>query len=93
MNRLAVEFAGVPFKNPVVMASGTFGFGREYAQLFPIERLGGISSKHIQLRRRALHLIRQHLHHDLRSAGHNHIPDPSAFLTVTWKASVFYIRL
>ena len=53
MNRLAVEFAGVPFKNPVVMASGTFGFGREYAQLFPIERLGGISSKGLTLHARS----------------------------------------
>ena len=39
-SRLQVEFAGVPFKNPVVMASGTFGFGREYADLFDIEQLG-----------------------------------------------------
>ena len=44
-SKLAVDFAGVAFKNPVVMASGTFGFGREYNQLFPIEKLGGISSK------------------------------------------------
>ena len=36
-SKLAVDFAGVAFKNPVVMASGTFGFGREYNQLFPIE--------------------------------------------------------
>lgn len=37
------------FKNPVVMASGTFGFGREYAEIFDIERLGGISSKGLTL--------------------------------------------
>lgn len=53
MNRLSVEFAGVPFKNPVVMASGTFGFGREYHQLFPIEKLGGISSKGLTLHARS----------------------------------------
>ena len=53
MNRLSVEFAGVSFKNPVVMASGTFGFGREYHQLFPIEKLGGISSKGLTLHARS----------------------------------------
>lgn len=52
-NRLAVEFAGVAFKNPVVAASGTFGFGREYDQHFPIERLGGISSKGLTLHPRS----------------------------------------
>ena len=52
-SRLQVEFAGVPFKNPVVMASGTFGFGREYADLFDIEQLGGISSKGLTLNPRS----------------------------------------
>ena len=31
MSRLGVTIAGVPFKNPVTVASGTFGFGREFA--------------------------------------------------------------
>jgi len=52
-SRLAIDYAGVPFKNPVVMASGTFGFGREYNELFPIERLGGISSKGLTLHARS----------------------------------------
>ena len=52
MSRLAVDFAGVAFKNPVVMASGTFGFGREYNEMFPIEKLGGISSKGLTLHAR-----------------------------------------
>ena len=52
-SRLQVEFAGVPFKNPVVMASGTFGFGREYAELIDIEQLGGISSKGLTLNPRS----------------------------------------
>lgn len=52
-SKLAVNFAGVAFKNPVVMASGTFGFGREYNQLFPIEKLGGISSKGLTLHARS----------------------------------------
>lgn len=52
MSRLTTEFAGITFKNPVVMASGTFGFGREYNELFPIEKLGGISSKGLTLHAR-----------------------------------------
>lgn len=45
MADLRVNFAGVEFKNPVVPASGTFGFGREYEDLYPISLLGGISCK------------------------------------------------
>ncbi|MDO3412161.1 dihydroorotate dehydrogenase [Saccharibacillus sp. CPCC 101409] len=41
--------AGVSFKNPVVMASGTFGFGREYGRLYDVSRLGGISGKGVTL--------------------------------------------
>lgn len=40
-----VKICGVEFKNPVIAASGTFGFGREYAEYFPLSKLGGISSK------------------------------------------------
>jgi len=40
-----VELCGVNLKNPVIAASGTFGFGMEYNQYFDIQRLGGISSK------------------------------------------------
>jgi dihydroorotate dehydrogenase len=46
---LQTEFAGITFKNPVVLASGTCGFGREYNDIFDIERLGGISSKGLTL--------------------------------------------
>ncbi len=42
---LAVDFAGVHFKNPVVPASGTFGYGREYEEFYPLSKLGGISVK------------------------------------------------
>lgn len=45
MNKLSVNFCGIDFKNPVVPASGTFGYGREYEKLYPIEKLGGISVK------------------------------------------------
>lgn len=42
---LAVKVAGVEFKNPVIMASGTYGNGECYTDLYPIDRLGGISCK------------------------------------------------
>lgn len=45
MSRLSVSIAGVSFKNPVITASGTFGFGREYSDFYPLERLGGICLK------------------------------------------------
>ncbi|WP_330371595.1 dihydroorotate dehydrogenase [Marvinbryantia formatexigens] len=44
-SRLKTTFAGVEFKNPVVLASGTCGFGRELNEYFDIERLGGLCSK------------------------------------------------
>ena len=52
MNRLSIEFCGVTFKNPVIPASGTFGYGREYEQFYPLSRLGGISVKGTTLNRR-----------------------------------------
>ena len=45
MRDLCVEFAGISFKTPVVMASGTFGFGREYGDYFDLSELGGICVK------------------------------------------------
>ncbi|MCC8122902.1 MAG: dihydroorotate dehydrogenase [Oscillospiraceae bacterium] len=42
---LAVNFAGVALKNPVVVASGTFGFGREYGAFYDLSALGGICVK------------------------------------------------
>ena len=43
MADLRVNFCGVTLKNPVTTASGTFGFGREYGELYPLSTLGGIS--------------------------------------------------
>lgn len=40
-----VNICGVEFKNPVIAASGTFGFGNEYNNYFDVGKLGGISSK------------------------------------------------
>jgi len=46
---LETELLGVTLKNPVIAASGTFGFGREYAELFDVSRLGGICGKGLTL--------------------------------------------
>ncbi len=42
---ISVDICGVRLKNPVIAASGTYGFGEEYTDLYPLERLGGISCK------------------------------------------------
>ncbi len=52
MADLSVKIAGVEFKNPLIAASGTFGFGREYNEFFPLDALGGISCKGITLKKR-----------------------------------------
>ncbi|MFA5576489.1 MAG: dihydroorotate dehydrogenase [Tissierellaceae bacterium] len=44
-----VEILGYELKNPVIAASGTFGFGKEFDEYFPIEKLGGICSKGLTL--------------------------------------------
>ncbi|AZK47421.1 dihydroorotate dehydrogenase [Paenibacillus lentus] len=49
MSDMTCSIAGVHFKNPIVMASGTFGFGREYGSLYDINRLGGICGKGLTL--------------------------------------------
>ena len=52
MADLSVKVAGVSFANPLITASGTFGFGREFNEFYPLSTLGGISCKGITLRRR-----------------------------------------
>lgn len=42
---LSVSLAGVSLKNPVIPASGTFGYGREYAELYDLNILGSFSWK------------------------------------------------
>ena len=46
---LDVNVCGVKFKNPVIAASGTFGFGEEYAEFYDVSKLGGICSKGLTL--------------------------------------------
>ena len=45
MADLSVNICGVEFKNPVIPASGVFGYGREYEELFSLSELGGIATK------------------------------------------------
>ena len=52
MPEMKVNLAGVELKNPIVVASGTFGFGREYAQFYDLGELGGICAKGLTLHRR-----------------------------------------
>ena len=52
MADLRVKIAGVEFRNPVITASGTFGFGKEYSEFYPLSELGGISCKGLTLEER-----------------------------------------
>ena len=49
MADLRVKICGVEFKNPVIAASGTFGFGREFDEIYDISCLGGVSTKGLTL--------------------------------------------
>ncbi|WP_244834871.1 dihydroorotate dehydrogenase [Clostridium sp. BJN0001] len=50
---LEVKINGVDFKNPVIAASGTFGFGQEYNDFYDVSVLGGISSKGLTINKKA----------------------------------------
>jgi dihydroorotate dehydrogenase (NAD+) catalytic subunit len=45
MSRLHVELPGLSLKNPIMPASGCFGFGREYANFYNLDKLGAIMIK------------------------------------------------
>lgn len=49
MADLRVNLCGFELKNPIIMASGTFGFGKEYGEIYDVSLLGGISSKGLTL--------------------------------------------
>lgn len=49
---LSVELCGITLKNPIIAASGTFGFGKEYAAFYDVNRLGGICTKGVTKERR-----------------------------------------
>jgi len=50
---MKVNIAGLQMKNPVITASGTFGYGEEYADYIDLNLLGGISVKGLSLAPRA----------------------------------------
>ncbi len=52
MADLSVKVCGIDFKNPIIPASGVFGYGREYEELFPLSELGGIATKGTTLHQR-----------------------------------------
>lgn len=52
-NRLAVDIGGLHMKNPVTTASGTFGFGLEFADFVDLDQLGAITVKGTTLEPRA----------------------------------------
>lgn len=52
MADLSVNICGVTLKNPVIPASGTFGFGREFNEIYDISLLGGVSTKGLTLETR-----------------------------------------
>lgn len=49
MVNLSVDLCGKKLKNPVIPASGTFGFGREFDELYDISVLGGVATKGLTL--------------------------------------------
>lgn len=49
---LTVNIGGVKLKNPIITASGTFGFGREYSELYDLNLLGAIAVKGLTLKPR-----------------------------------------
>lgn len=51
--RLRISLAGVPLRNPVLTASGTCGYGPEYADLLDYSRLGGFTTKSVTREPRA----------------------------------------
>lgn len=52
-NQLAVNVAGIKLKNPVLTASGTFGYGLEFAPYTDLSKIGGVIVKGLSLKPRA----------------------------------------
>jgi len=46
---LRVKIADIEFKNPLIAASGTYGFGKEYEEYYDISKIGGVSTKGLTL--------------------------------------------
>lgn len=50
MTDLRVKIADIEFKNPLIAASGTYGFGKEYEDYYDISKIGGVSTKGLTLK-------------------------------------------
>ena len=50
--KLSQKICGVNFKNPLIMASGTYGYGREFSKYIDLNELGGICTKAVTLKAR-----------------------------------------
>ncbi len=50
---LTVEIAGITMRNPVMTASGTFGYGQEFSEYLDLEKIGAIITKGLSLRPKA----------------------------------------
>ena len=46
---MKVQFAGIELNNPVIAASGTFGYGIEFEEIVSLERIGAFVTKGISL--------------------------------------------
>ena len=53
MGKLEIDYCGVKFRNPIVTASGTFGFGYEYNQYVSLNEYGGFAAKGLTRQERA----------------------------------------
>lgn len=49
---MKVNICGIEFKNPVIAASGTYGFGKEYSEFYDVSELGGISTKGLTINKK-----------------------------------------
>src|SRR5512135_2421192 len=50
---MSVDIAGIKLRNPVMTASGTFGYGQEFADYLDLERIGAIITKGLSLKPKA----------------------------------------
>jgi dihydroorotate dehydrogenase (NAD+) catalytic subunit len=57
---MKVSFAGLDLVNPVIAASGTFGYGIEFEEIVSLERIGGFVTKGISLEPIAGHACAAH---------------------------------
>lgn len=51
MSNMSVNVAGVEWKNPVTVASGTFGSGAEYSEFVDLNRLGAVTTRVLRISR------------------------------------------